>query len=316
MQATCHLLLLLFVSAAPGVHCLNKAPSLPRGEALEVGTPQRAVEHASEWKIAPDSNVTFNSMFCCQDHARVENVLTSLSSLQFCFSGVFLVVDVPHNGSIDKDSEELIRIVKRTAGEAAELISQHCLSAPKPVARVHVVDYGKGGGGTGAALLSKALHPGQLCDLRQSLVDQAYKNTVPYLVSLLQSGTQYVFHTDADVQVLRTRGTLSFMDESLRLLRDDWRVVATSPAPPDDDKCSPIERDSERDPYYYHPYCPWHDAEAFLVDTFKLDQLFPLLDPCNTGGTQMENLLARNLVKTHLREVLFDRGFADVEYSV
>lgn len=318
MQATRCLLLLVSASVALRVHCLT-APSLPRLEAQAGGTPHDTLEHASEWAISPDSNVTFNSMFCCQDHARARNVLVSLRSLQFCFNGVFLVVDVPKDGSIEKETEELIRIVERTAQEAAELISQHCPGAPKPVARVHVMDYAKGGGD--AMVLQQAVHQGQYCDLRQSPIDQAFKNTLPYLVSLLQSGTQYIFHADADVRVVRAEtksplgdagrsgeahsGTSSFMDASLRLLKNDRLAVAVMP-----------HSEMELPTWVVRNGKPF-GFDAFLVDTFKLGQVYPFVDSCKWGpeGTRIELLLSENLLAAGLHQVKLEEGVTDVNYT-
>jgi len=185
---------------------------------------------ADAWTSISDANVTFSYSICCNETNYVDNVLTSIDALRFCFTDVLLIIDVPHGEPggyseflLSTWGEQMIILANKTAQAAVALLQSRCpLSLPG--AHLQVLNYDE-------PAMRTALGSDFGVNAVGFAFNDLYKNTMVYDKLWHLPDTQYVWHADADVRILRIAEGASpnFVETSIRLLRSDSRVVLTAP---------------------------------------------------------------------------------------
>mmetsp|Transcript_109684 Transcript_109684/g.224131 ORF Transcript_109684/g.224131 Transcript_109684/m.224131 type:complete len:359 (+) Transcript_109684:94-1170(+) len=201
---------------------------------------------SDEWTSVSDVNVTFSYTFCCNETSEMENVLTSVEALGFCFTEVVLIIDVPHGGLKDGVvlpggiggyseflhstwGKQMISTAKRTAQEAAALLESHCplsLHGPQhpPKWRIDVMNYED-------PAMQTTLESDFGVNVSGFWRDSMYPNTMVYDRLWNLPDTQYVWHSDAGgvVQRFGQFAGPNFVEASMNLMRSDSRVFMTVP---------------------------------------------------------------------------------------
>eukprot|EP00931_Biecheleriopsis_adriatica_P088271 TRINITY_DN62632_c0_g1_i1.p1 TRINITY_DN62632_c0_g1~~TRINITY_DN62632_c0_g1_i1.p1 ORF type:complete len:380 (-),score=43.17 TRINITY_DN62632_c0_g1_i1:7-1146(-) len=212
----------------PALHRNLSMTSAPREEA---------------WAHVPDVNVTFSSSFCCNESASLDNMLASLAALRFCFTNVYLIIDVPHGGvHIGREGRypggpggnseflrstsgtQLLEAAQRTAQRAVALLQSHCPLTQHPLTwNVETLNYD-----------TPEMHEVLLQDFGvvsdEFFFDTMYLNTMAYAKLLHLPDTQYVWHSDSDWRVYRVGegADPNFIGASISLMRSDMRVMSTA----------------------------------------------------------------------------------------
>jgi len=195
------------------------------------------------WTHVPGVNVTFSSSFCCNDSVSLDNVLPTLAAFRFCFTNVYLTIDVPHGGRHPQRGQypggpgghseflrstsgtQLLAAAQRTAQGAVALLQSHCPLTEHPLTwNVEVLNYD-------TPEMRKALFQDFGVHSRKFFFDSMYVNTMVYDKILHVPDAQYVWHSDSDWRVYRVgEGTdPNFIETSINLMRSDMRVMSTVP---------------------------------------------------------------------------------------
>jgi len=206
-----------------------------------------AFEGAEEaWTYIPNVNVTFSYSFCCDEAKDMTNMLMSIEAMRFCFTDVFVTLDVPHGGHSMSSGElpggpggyseflnsssgqNLVNSAHKTANAAVALLQSHCASI-LPMSRVDVLNYDEP---AMRETLNSDFDLGWNPEFNDDFVfSKMYVNTMVYDKLLHLPGAQYVWHSDSDWRVYRVAEdtSLNFIERSIALMRSDERVVATVP---------------------------------------------------------------------------------------
>jgi hypothetical protein len=226
--------------------------SVPRAE----GDPDPLVQLAYSLNASdpfdrppPGVTVALNYFFCGDELPKVDNLRITAENLRFCFTHVYVVIDVPHGGKYyplvpihggpgdhdrfvrSEDGHKLIEKAEQVSNEVAALLTDAC---GHPVAAsVEVMNYDS------PELRNEALddfaadvgtptwretggtsNPWPFRDM--------WRNTMPYNALTRRSGADYVFHADSQFRVLETPGR-KFIPTALELVRSDERVAMVAP---------------------------------------------------------------------------------------
>jgi len=196
------------------------------------------------WTHIPDVNVTFSSSFCCHERASLDNVLADLAAFRFCFTSVYLIIDVPHGGHHNRvhgsypggpgghdeflrsaSGTQLLEDAQRTAQGAVALLQSHCPLTQHPLTwNVEVLNYD-------SSETRKALISDFGVNSSDFFFDTMYLNTMVYDKLLHLPDAQYVWHSDSGWRVFRVGEGAgpNFIEASITLMRSDMRVLSTVP---------------------------------------------------------------------------------------
>jgi len=295
---------------------------------------------SDEWTSVSDVNVTFSYTFCCNETSEMENVLTSVEALGFCFTEVVLIIDVPHGGlynnsvlpgGIGGQSEflhsawgtNMLRKAKRTAQEAVTLLESHCplsLHGPHhpPRWRIDVLNYDE-------PAMQTALEADFSVNVSGFWRESMYPNTMVYDRLWNLPHTQYVWHSDSGFAVQRfgQNAGPNFVEASINLLRSDSRVIMTSPAKvagPDPSKCLEFEArgHQEKTPskiktYTHNVFGVGVFTEVFLMDVLKVRSLLPF--NASDASKPIENILTDSFAEKGALNVWLDCSIGLAAYD-
>jgi len=273
---------------------------------------------AEAWTSIPDTNITFSSTFCCNETRAMDNVMVTIEALRFCFTDVVLIIDVPHDGPGGYSEflnstwgTQMIATANKTAQAAVALLQSRCpLSLDGPLHpltwKVDVLNYDD-------PAMRTAFESDFGVDTDGWIFGSIYKNTMAYIRSWHLPDTQYVWHSDADIQIYRIAEGASpnFIEASINLLRSDSRVVATKPTDLMSLQLGENALQSKFDAHTYtmirEPGAPAQFiAEAFLLDAQKFKSLLPL----PAGG-----LLQEQTIEHFLRDSFEAKGVFQVDFD-
>lgn len=180
-------------------------------------------------------------------------MLVSLEALRFCFSEVFLVIDVPHAAPggrrellASKKGRRAVEKAEAAAKGAADLLGQRCrgtgapqvLDYDSPELREAVLKEYSDPKGVPDPLHLEPPKRAVLENPKTWIYGHMYKTAMSTDALLRWPGSRYIFHADADMVVRRIedgdrkadrcRG-LGFIETALSLMRSDGRVYSASP---------------------------------------------------------------------------------------
>mmetsp|Transcript_25487 Transcript_25487/g.57788 ORF Transcript_25487/g.57788 Transcript_25487/m.57788 type:complete len:366 (-) Transcript_25487:57-1154(-) len=234
--------MLYLIAAATMCECVTAFPMHKGRAALHRNLSMPSAPFEEAWTHVPGVNVTFSSSFCCNDSVSLDNVLPTLAAFRFCFTNVYLTIDVPHGGRHPQRGQypggpgghseflrstsgtQLLAAAQRTAQGAVALLQSHCPLTEHPLTwNVEVLNYD-------TPEMRKALFQDFGVHSRKFFFDSMYVNTMVYDKILHVPDAQYVWHSDSDWRVYRVgEGTdPNFIETSINLMRSDMRVMSTA----------------------------------------------------------------------------------------
>jgi len=237
----------------------------------------------------------------------MENVLSSIENLRFCFTDILLILDVPHGG--DKHGskfpggpggyseflsstwgKQMIGAANKTAQAAVTLLQSRCpLSANgllhPSTWKVDILNYDD-------SAMSMALKSDFDTDADGFLFSSMYPNTMVYDRLWHLPDTQYVVHGDADMRFHRIAEGASpnFIEASITLMRSDSRVMMTKPS-----HVAVVLYPSYMADVYSKFDARWHQGEALsTMHTYTYST--PIGKPVSTSAFVMDVQKSRRLL--------------------